>query len=110
MIEIEHIQKLYTLFEQNQGKTTIKSLSYDIILEKAKKPDNFGNYSNVILTLQSHKPLDLLYTLQKITEYKYSKFQVSIDKNILYISYNIDIKYLTINLLFDGIFLMEKLI
>jgi len=105
MIDIERIQKLYTMFENNQGKTTIKSVSYDIILEKSKFADNFA-----ILMLQSHKPIDLNYTLQKITEYKYSKFQVSVHKNIIHISYNIDIKHLTINLLFDTIFLMEKLI
>jgi hypothetical protein len=110
MIDIEHIQKLYTLFNHNQQRAVIKSEKYDVVLEKLEFADNTGNNNNVILSLYSNKPLDLNYTLQKICEYKYSKFQVGIDKNIIQISYNIDIKYLTINLIFDNIYLMEQLV
>ena len=110
MIEIENIQKMLILFEQNQTITTIKSERYDILLEKIDFPDNNGNSKNIMLSLRSNKAFDLQYTLQKIAELKYSKFQVGLFKKNIQISCNLDIKNITVNVLFDNIYLMEQLI
>jgi hypothetical protein len=63
-----------------------------------------------MLSLRSNKSFDLQYTLQKIVEPKYSKFQVGLFRNNIQISCNLDIKNITVNILFDNIYLMEQLI
>lgn len=110
MVKIENIQKMLILFEQNQTITTIKGDDYDILLEKLDFPDNMGRSRNVMLSLRVNKPFDLQYTLQKITQTKYSKFQVGLFKNNIQISCTLDIKNITVNILFDNIYLMEQLL
>ncbi len=110
MIEIENIQKMLILFEQSHNITTIKGDKYDILLEKLDFPDNTGTIKNAMLSLRSNKEFDLQYTLQKIIEPRYSKFQVGLFKNNIQISCNLDIKNITVNILFDNIYLMEQLI
>lgn len=110
MVEIENIQKMLILFEQNQTITTIKGEKYDVILEKIDFPDNTGNIRNAMLSLRTNKSVDLQYTLQKVTDIKYSKFQVGLFKDNIQISYKLDMKNITINILFDNIYLMEQLL
>jgi hypothetical protein len=110
MIEIENVQKMLILFEQNQTITTIKGERYDILLETIDFPDNLGRLRNVMLSLRSKTNFDLSYTLQKISEMKYSKFQVGFFKGNIQISYILDIKSISVNILFDNIYLMEQLL
>ena len=118
MITLEHIQKMLLLYEQRKSLTTIKTQDYDVLLEplninKTNTPDTeiYKQYErNIVLSLLIHKKLDLVYSLRKICEYKYSKFNLNVDNNKLKISYTFDVKYLTLTLLVDNIHLMEQLV
>ena len=103
MIDTQSIQKAILIFEQKNALVTIKTENYDIYMEPL-------THHNILLTLRININYDITNIMQKISQEKYAKFQISIYKDMLQISCFLAIKHLTIDKLTDNIRLLEQFI